>query len=380
MQNQSPNGFPQDLEPRSSEHRQQASTPASHSGLGQLNMAQEPPPAYLGEAMRQTPASAQGSDACPFAFTAPAPSTGITSLATIESSLPVTPTTAFPLSTQLTYEVDAPVPTQTHEPPNSGVSSTFGFAFRPPTQPARTPLSASGRPELTSAGSYWPRSRGTALASEVLEESPAESFSQDRGVTADYEKSAEFAFVPPTPAAVDLEKEAPTSPSPGSEKAASFFNQLPFTPAKGVQTPLGEVQDDIEDSPFPEVRASVSNFDDPDMPCLTFRAWFVGIVICLILSSANMFFYVRNPAPYWTGPVVVIVGYFGGKLLEKTMPMRSWTVGGYEFSLNPGPFNIKEHTLIYMLGGLILDAGPVAYGMHAIVTWEKRYNQSLSTG
>ncbi|KAG9048875.1 hypothetical protein FS837_011784 [Tulasnella sp. UAMH 9824] len=375
METQSPGGLPQELGSRSSEYRQPASSSPSH----QLNVVQQPSPAYLGGATWQAPASTQGSDTCPFAFTAPAPSTGITSLATIESSLPVTPTTAFPLSTHLTYEADAPVATQAHEPPNSGISSTFGFAFRPPTQPARTPLSASGRPDLTSAGSYWPRSRATGLAGEVLEESPPESIPQVQGASAEYEKSAEFAFVPPTAVAVDSEKYAPISPSPGSEKAASFFNQLPFTPAGGVQN-SGEGQDDTEDSPFPEVRASVSNFDDPDMPCLTFRAWFVGIVICLILSSANMFFYVRNPAPYWTGPAVVIVGYFGGKLLEKTMPLRYWTIWGYEFSLNPGPFNIKEHTLIYMLGGLILDAGPVAYGMHAIVTWEKRYNQALSTG
>jgi hypothetical protein len=39
-----------------------------------------------------------------------------------------------------------------------------------------------------------------------------------------------------------------------------------------------------EDSPFPEVRASVSNIDDPDMPALTLRMWFVGLVLCLISS------------------------------------------------------------------------------------------------
>jgi len=37
-----------------------------------------------------------------------------------------------------------------------------------------------------------------------------------------------------------------------------------------------------EDSPFPEVRASVSNIDDPDMPALTMRMWFVGLFLCMI--------------------------------------------------------------------------------------------------
>lgn len=31
-----------------------------------------------------------------------------------------------------------------------------------------------------------------------------------------------------------------------------------------------------EDSPYPEVRASVSNIDDTEMPTLTFRVWSIG--------------------------------------------------------------------------------------------------------
>ncbi len=37
-----------------------------------------------------------------------------------------------------------------------------------------------------------------------------------------------------------------------------------------------------EDSPYPEVRASVSNIDDPDMPALTIRMWIVGLVLSLL--------------------------------------------------------------------------------------------------
>src|SRR5216684_7739751 len=35
-----------------------------------------------------------------------------------------------------------------------------------------------------------------------------------------------------------------------------------------------------EDSPYPEVRASVSNIDDPDMPTLTIRMWIIGLLLC----------------------------------------------------------------------------------------------------
>ena len=37
-----------------------------------------------------------------------------------------------------------------------------------------------------------------------------------------------------------------------------------------------------EDSPFPEVRASVSNIDDPEMPAMTARMWFIGLLLCII--------------------------------------------------------------------------------------------------
>ena len=37
-----------------------------------------------------------------------------------------------------------------------------------------------------------------------------------------------------------------------------------------------------EDSPFPEVRASVSNIDDSEMPCLTLRMWVIGLVLIMV--------------------------------------------------------------------------------------------------
>ncbi len=41
---------------------------------------------------------------------------------------------------------------------------------------------------------------------------------------------------------------------------------------------------DDEDSPYAEVRASVSNIDDPEMPCLTIRMWVVGFALLAIVA------------------------------------------------------------------------------------------------
>jgi len=38
-----------------------------------------------------------------------------------------------------------------------------------------------------------------------------------------------------------------------------------------------------------------------------------------------------------------------GKFLEWALPRHRFSTFGYSFSLNPGPFNIKEHTLIAIM-------------------------------
>ena len=59
-----------------------------------------------------------------------------------------------------------------------------------------------------------------------------------------------------------------------------------------------------EDSPYPEVRASVSNIDDPDMPTLTVRMWLVGLVLSLAgrfvpLLFIPFFSHPGNPFSQW---------------------------------------------------------------------------------
>jgi hypothetical protein len=47
------------------------------------------------------------------------------------------------------------------------------------------------------------------------------------------------------------------------------------------------------ESPYPEVRASVSSVDDPLMPVNTFRMWFLGILFTLLTSGFNQIFSMR---------------------------------------------------------------------------------------
>lgn len=66
-----------------------------------------------------------------------------------------------------------------------------------------------------------------------------------------------------------------------------------------------------EDSPFPEVRASVSNIDDPEMPCLTLRMWFIGLLLIMVtgcvasivLDSSQADPTLPGPSPFVPAPL-----------------------------------------------------------------------------
>jgi OPT family oligopeptide transporter len=130
-----------------------------------------------------------------------------------------------------------------------------------------------------------------------------------------------------------------------------------------------------EDSPYPEVRASVSNIDDPDMPALTIRMWFIGLTLLTISCSLNVFFTFRYPAPSIVPPTLLLLSYPMGKFLAFSLPITTYRLprflGSIEFSLNPGPWNIKEHVLVFIMANVAVGW---PYALNAIVVSEVFYN------
>ncbi|KAF6153816.1 hypothetical protein GIB67_001049 [Kingdonia uniflora] len=106
--------------------------------------------------------------------------------------------------------------------------------------------------------------------------------------------------------------------------------------------------DEIDDSPIEQVRLTVPIADDPTLPVLTFRTWVLGSIACVVLSFLNQFFGYRQNGLYISSVsaqiVVLPIGKFMAATLTKKqirIPRTKWS-----FSLNPGPFNLKEHVLI----------------------------------
>ncbi|GAA5877802.1 hypothetical protein JCM16303_000242 [Sporobolomyces ruberrimus] len=167
-----------------------------------------------------------------------------------------------------------------------------------------------------------------------------------------------------------------------SKSLADLADLDPDVPRADPDEEDAEVE---EDSPYPEVRASVSNIDDPEMPVLTFRVWLIGILLCVVISALNCFFDLRYPAPLVLPIVTQIISYPLGKLLARVIPTVDFRFPRIlqrlclpdKVSLNPGPFNIKEHTLLVVMASA--STGP-AFGISYSLAAEKYYGVTQSVG
>ncbi|KAJ6782229.1 hypothetical protein PWT90_08857 [Aphanocladium album] len=110
-------------------------------------------------------------------------------------------------------------------------------------------------------------------------------------------------------------------------------------------------------SPYAEVRAVVDNKDDPDMPASTIRSWSIGILFACIMAFINGFFEPRFPAIFVSGTVPQLLAYPVGTLMARVLPDWGFTLWGVRHSLNPGPFNKKEHMLITIMS-FAYDSAP----------------------
>ncbi|KAG9049545.1 hypothetical protein FS842_011518 [Serendipita sp. 407] len=166
-------------------------------------------------------------------------------------------------------------------------------------------------------------------------------------------------------------------------KASSYEDHTAYPMANvGVQTRhSGEDDLDEEDSPYEEVRASVSNTDDPSMPVNTFRMWTIGLLLTILGAGMNTFFIFRSPYRLIVSYAVLLIAFPIGRFMAYILPIRQWKlprwIGGGSFSLNPGPFNIKEHVCIYMMANAAVFP---TYAMNTIVTTEHYYNLRWGIG
>ncbi|KAI3915466.1 hypothetical protein MKW92_023548, partial [Papaver armeniacum] len=134
---------------------------------------------------------------------------------------------------------------------------------------------------------------------------------------------------------------------------------------------------EVNDSPIEEVRLTVPLTDDTTLPVLTFRTWIVGPITCVFLSILTEFFeYRRNPillpATCFTMLFLPI-----GKLMAATLPTEPIKIPGtkWTFSMNPGPFNMKEHVLLSILATSGMDR---PFSLSIVVIAKVFYHKKIS--
>ena len=107
------------------------------------------------------------------------------------------------------------------------------------------------------------------------------------------------------------------------------------------------------DSPYAEVCAAVRNYDEV-MPCNTIRAWTIGMFMATLGAAINMLLTLRAPSIFITSFVAQLMAYPIGVAWTWIMPDREFKTFGLKWNLSPGPFNVKEHTLITVMANVSL--------------------------
>ncbi|KAJ9159243.1 hypothetical protein P3X46_024763 [Hevea brasiliensis] len=175
-----------------------------------------------------------------------------------------------------------------------------------------------------------------------------------------------------------LEVQSTTTTANGNSNSNDTTNGATLS---DPEEPIIDVEND-EVSPIEEVRLTVTNTDDPTLPVWTFRMWFLGLLSCGLLSFLNQFFSYRTEPLVITQITVQVATLPVGHFLAAVLPKSKFRIpglGSKTFSLNPGPFNMKEHVLISIFAnaGSAFGAGS-AYAVGIITIIKAFYKRKIS--
>ena len=99
------------------------------------------------------------------------------------------------------------------------------------------------------------------------------------------------------------------------------------------------------------------------------------------LRALNVYYTFRSPAPSVAPLALVLISYPIGKFFAFVIPTRTYRLprwlGGLEFSLNPGPWSIKEHALVFIMANVAVTP---PYALNAIVVLQIYYGVAYGFG
>lgn len=146
-------------------------------------------------------------------------------------------------------------------------------------------------------------------------------------------------------------------PAGALERLKAFQNNKELTAnPQNYEREISEVKVEVSllttNSPYAEVRAVVDPHDDVSLPVSTIRSWVIGLLFVVLIAFINQLFSVRQPSIFLRSEIVQLLSYPVGKAVERWLPDVGFTLFGVRHSLNPGPFNKKEHMLISIMASV----------------------------
>ena len=157
--------------------------------------------------------------------------------------------------------------------------------------------------------------------------------------------------------------------------------------------------DPSDNSPYPQVRASVAATDDTSLSINTPRMWILSLLCALVGSATNLFFSLRYPSVAITPVIALVVVHPLGRLWDRLLKRRDDPNETFENgvlvsqvkSLNTfralskstrlrlwlaqGNWNGKEHACVYVSSNVSFG---FAFATDVIVEQSKFYHQDLS--
>lgn len=114
----------------------------------------------------------------------------------------------------------------------------------------------------------------------------------------------------------------------------------------------------------------LSTTDDPTLPVFTFRTIFLGFGLSAFGAVLGTIYTFKPQNATVSQLFVLIIAYIFGTAMHKLIPRT-----GFWIYLNPGPFNIKEHTCIVIMAS---TAATVATAMEIIAALNLFYDVRLN--
>lgn len=106
-----------------------------------------------------------------------------------------------------------------------------------------------------------------------------------------------------------------------------------------------DIADDLKPL-LPSVRQTVALTDDPTIPVITFRFFVLATIFVIpgaFIDTVNQF---RTTLAPYSIFFVQIAAHWAGELMARHIPARTIGWGRFRFSLNPGPWSVKEAAIV----------------------------------